>query len=112
MTDPDFPNRPQHPDFWWLSDHVLAMDDASEDQPGFSVGDALAGLPIDPTSLTYFAQNRAMLAVNLATATSDLPNLPMTNRLRLIVTSLVAGAYIDAFVLGAAYGRKLAEEGR
>lgn len=111
MTDPhdrgDFPDRPDHPDFTWLSEHVIAMDAASE-RPDFSVPAALAAIPIDPESLTYLAMNRAKMAATGQVFHRTNTGIPLTDRIRLAI----AGTYLDAFYLGAQYGRHLAEEGR
>lgn len=107
--DPDFPDRPDHPDFRWLSAQVTANDAASESL-NFTLPAVLSALPIDPASLTYLAENRAVMAINYLTATGMLRGVPMS--VRLAFRSMVAGMYLDSFYLGAQYGRHLAEEGR
>lgn len=111
MTRPTaaFPDRPQHPDFAWLSEHVIALD-ARSDEPGFSVADHLAALPIDPDSLAYLARQRGKMALDQLLATNIIRGLLVSQRLALI--TMAGGAYMDAFALGTQYGRKLAAEGR
>ncbi len=106
--DNDFPGRPDHPDFRWLSHQVIANDAASQ-LPGFSVPDALAGLPIDSASLTYLAQNRATMAMNHLAASGLLRGVPRSTRTAF--QAMMAGSYLDSFYLGAQFGRHVAEEG-
>lgn len=53
LNDPAFPDRPQHPDFWRLSDVALQMDGSRKTPQEYA-----AGL-IDYESLVYMATNRA-----------------------------------------------------
>lgn len=82
----DAPGRPDHPDFWKLSETVLGMDALTEETHGFE--DALAAIPVDAQSLVYVAQQRASRAV-------DIDN-PVT---------FVAGAacWLDGFIAGTRY---------
>lgn len=60
--DPNFPDRPDHPDFRELSHVVQAVDtkaEASSDDPGGSV---LAFTGMDENSLLYMAEQRAKRA--------------------------------------------------
>lgn len=74
-------NRPDHPDFWKLSDVVLQLDGKTED-PGFDFPSFLSEI-IDPKVLAYMAMQRAMLV------TSDPMSWPV-----------LAGMWIDAFCAG------------
>lgn len=57
MSNPGFPGRPDHPDFWLLSQAVLDQDgQAGTGQP---VQDILARR-IDPDSAVYMAMQRAL----------------------------------------------------
>lgn len=89
MSDDDFdlfggfPNRPDHPDFWKLSNVVLWMDGACEDEGGFKRVMAEAG--VDARSLVYMAHQRAMRAYN------------GTDQATLMALTAV---YLDAFLAG------------
>ncbi len=107
--DPRFPNRPDHPDFAWLSRTIQEQDAASE-EPGFSVDETLAALPIDPASLTYLAQQRGIMAMNHLIRTGVLSHVPA--RIRAALEAVFASAYLDAFTLGVRYGREAEQDGR
>src|SRR5687768_16897617 len=85
--DPEYPNRPDHPDFERLAALCRAMDTAAE-QRGFSLMDHLAKY-MDPTSLTYVAGQRA-IRIDL---TADPQAIAMV-------------AWIDGFVLGQEMGQR------
>lgn len=55
--DPEFPERPDHPDFWKLSKIVIENDDATEAHDGFENAVGAAG--IDVGSVVYMARQRA-----------------------------------------------------
>lgn len=57
--DPNFPDRPDHPDFWRLSAAVCGND--AEADNGKAVGDIIAEV-IDPASLYYMLKQRVMRA--------------------------------------------------
>ena len=57
MSSPDFPGRPDHPDFWLLSQAVLDQDGQAD--AGQPVDDILARR-IDPDSAVYMAMQRAL----------------------------------------------------
>lgn len=81
--DPRFPTRPQHPDFWLLSQVVIDNDDNWTGR----FEERLAQY-IDPESLFYLVTQRAQ-------HTSGDP----------ATLTKVAGAMIDAFILGCGYTR-------
>lgn len=63
LNDPRFPNRPSHPDFWRLSECILAMDGRVEEAPLDKKGEALESLiteHIDMDSAAYMASMRMM----------------------------------------------------
>lgn len=74
-------NRPQHPDFWALSDIILQNDGKTEDA-GFDLL-AFINEMADSDSVVYMARQRAMRA------TPDL-----------MLQILLAGMWIDAFTVG------------
>lgn len=62
MTDPQFPDRPDHADFWALAAVLQDFDSAADDGTSFA---RLASPVIDPESLVYMASQRAMRAAEL-----------------------------------------------
>lgn len=85
----DFPDRPDHPDFWKLSEIVLQLDGrAMEDESDFA--STLASM-MDPKSLCYMARQRAM---------------------RLLERGLVSltSLYIDGFAAGYRYAERKNQE--
>lgn len=54
-----FPNRPDHPDFWRLSDCVLRLDGASQEATDNAFESALADT-CDETSLLYMGAQRVL----------------------------------------------------
>lgn len=61
-TDPNYPDRPDHPDFWKISEALIAMDKWAEtDMPL----DQTIG--VDPRSVLYAAAQRAQRAYSTIT---------------------------------------------
>ena len=58
MKDPNFPNRPDHDDFWKLSQAVIDNDAAAE-QLGIEYQD-IVGQHVDFDSLFYMARQRCL----------------------------------------------------
>jgi hypothetical protein len=85
MSDPDFPVRPDHPDFWLLSQAVIGQDAQAEG--GQPVPDIL-GRIIDPASAVYMARQRAL---RLLGWTSPDPEMQLT------------AAWIDGLLAGMAF---------
>lgn len=87
MTDPNFPDRPDHPDFWRLA--AAVQDSDHEADSGQSVEDILARFA-DPASVRYMATQRAMRAMvalgNRATAKE--------------VDAIIQSTWLDAFTAG------------
>jgi hypothetical protein len=108
----DFPNRPDHPDFHWLSRAVQEIDATSE-QPGFNVR---ASLPADAESLIYLARQRAIMALNyvIHTGTFRAIGLPgsLPASVRTALEAAIAAALLDGFALGVRYGREVEQDGR
>jgi hypothetical protein len=93
MTDPRFPNRPNHPDFWLMSQAIVDTDAQSE--TGQAAPDIMGRL-VDVESLTYVAEQRALRAApRLETG-----GLVFRNPQNM---SILAGLWIDAFVAGARF---------
>jgi hypothetical protein len=87
MTDPAFPGRPDHPDFWLLSQTVLDLD--AQADSGQPVTDIL-GRYLDPDSVLYMARQRTLRAVKQPRA-GLAPAMP-----------LITGAWMDGFMAGIA----------
>jgi hypothetical protein len=58
--DPAFPDRPDHPDFWAMSQAVLALDELSE---RLTINQIVATY-VDLDSAAYMAIQRALRAAN------------------------------------------------
>jgi hypothetical protein len=86
VSDPRYPNRPEHPDFWLLS-QVLIDNDAVADS-GESFEDIMARY-IDVESVAYAVNQRALRAVG-----------PMaTNAVR----AKYGAVWLDGFLAGVRY---------
>jgi hypothetical protein len=93
MSPKPFPfNRPDHPDFWWLSELVIQID--GESRSAQHLKNITAEI-IDPTSLEFVAFQRAMRALRIETRGQVDKHLPELTRL--------AGMYYEAFILGARF---------
>lgn len=95
MTDPlrddRFPDRPQHPDFWRLS-QVVTKHDGRTDEGKQHVTEVIRDY-IDPDSLLYMCQQRAHIYAQRA-------GLPPQ-----LVPALF-GALIDGILTGIAFERE------
>lgn len=89
-VDPEFPDRPQHPDFWAMSRAVVSID--KEVDGGKTVEQVLNEARIDTDSLVYMARQRAL---RMAQAFPN-PDAELLARL--------ASVWIDAFLAGLAVG--------
>jgi hypothetical protein len=81
-----FPDRPDHPDFWKLSNTVLQHDGKVED-PDFDLLTYIATI-VDPASLRYFMQQAAPM-VTLVGAEPAVQSL-----------------WMDAFLVGVLYAKQ------
>lgn len=89
--------RPDHPDFWRLSEIVVALDRTSEEAgDGFDMA-AHIGEIIDPDSLVYVATQRVQHLIRSQVAGPIDPEL-----LDLLVV-MVSSAWVEAFCVGARY---------
>lgn len=95
MKDPNFFNRPDHPDFWRLSRLVRKHD---EDDAAF---EAVVGAVVDLDSALYMADQRALRSMAML-PTFDAAT-PAQRR------ALLGALYLDAFMLGAAFAKDKAE---
>lgn len=88
--DPEHPGRPQHPDFWVLSEAIIENDEYADS----GRRDERVAQFIDAASLDYMALQRAQMAAMITGADQ-------------VAT---AGGIIDGFVLGCAYMKKKLEQ--
>lgn len=83
----DFPNRPDHPDFWLMAEVVQDLDAAADD--GMSADRIVSDL--DMASVAYMASQRGLRAYQL----------PIDGW-----TTKLSAAWLEAFVMGVMYQRR------
>jgi hypothetical protein len=91
LNDPRFPKRPQHPDFWRISEVVLQNDGASAE--GKQPLEETVKDTVDLESLTYFAMQRGGMACQRA-------------RLPESLAPVLGSIWIDAFMAGAKFQQR------
>lgn len=90
MTN-EFPNRPDHPDFWLIAEVIQDLDSAAED--GLSVDRIVADL--DVASVMYAASQRGLRAYHL----------PVDGW-----TTKLSTTWFEAFIMGVMYQRRKDQE--
>lgn len=98
MTDPRFPNRPDHPDFWIMAEAVQDFDSAADD--GTAMPRIVESM-VDLDSLLYMAEQRALRAAKMVNP--FMARTPDTERIKL------QSMWIDAFMAGALYQKYKSE---
>lgn len=93
MTDQQFPGRPDHPDFWLISQALIDTD--AQADSGQTIPD-IAGRIVDTESLMYAATQRAMRGL---VALHGRMTLAESERNK----AVLAATWMDAFVAGARY---------
>lgn len=92
------PKRPDHPDFWRISEILLANDGAMDEAQGQDEKDRewrrRTGAVVDIESVTYAGIQRAM---RVGSAIDPRGFLPIKAR------AAIAALWVDAFVAGAMY---------
>lgn len=101
MTDPRFPHRPDHHDFWLLSQGLIEQDAQADSGQPF---EDLTARYVDVRSLLYVAEQRAALALKDDTRTTY---VYAANDVR----AKMIGMWVDAFVQGARFQALKAAEG-
>lgn len=91
MTNPQFPNRPQHEDFWLMAVVMQDLDSATDDGANFN---RLVAPLVDPESLTYMASQRGLRASYAS---------PGGNQV------MLAATWLDGFVAGALFQKTKTE---
>jgi hypothetical protein len=94
------PLRPNHPDFWRLSETILKYDGRVQEavqrgEKGEDVVSACIEEVVDGESLAYMALQRAFRMLGITTAAGVQEHAEMLSRL--------ASMYTEAFVMGSAY---------
>lgn len=92
--DPNFPNRPQHPDFWDMVSAVTTLDEAGD--AGTPIEQISARYGIDFDSLVYMANQRALRAEKLFV------NSPAPMQAK------YSANFIDGFMAGVLVGQRKA----
>lgn len=99
MSEQEFPDRPDHPDFWMLSQVVLDADAVAESTPGLAgAGDLIEGIA-DGASVAYMAVQRATRHMDQEHAAQNYPSRAQPFRRR----TMLAGVWADGFVAGAGF---------
>lgn len=91
LRDPLFPNRPQTPDFWRLSETILMLDGRAQ-----QIDASLKGITdefVDTDSVDYMAERR----VDLLLRAFDMEHLPASVRLMLVSTYMAGLVHGIAF---------------
>lgn len=105
FNDPRFPDRPNHADFWSLSEIVLWLDGQAEARAGQDPFEyPITDVGIDRASLEYMAEQRAARFVTVL----QTGNKPVLGS-RIVTGFLVrfiAGLYQEAFIVGAKWERR------
>lgn len=103
MKDPEFPGRPDHPDFWLIAGITARNDEIADNSPqGKSILDVVAATGTDPASVAYTSVNRA---AKLAQVVPEDPKLSR-RRNRVLFGSAM---WMDGFLVGIELARKRAE---
>lgn len=89
LRDPRFPNRPQTPDYWRLSEVCLRLDGASG-EGGKSFEDVV-GDAVDPRSLAYVAEQRVGIFLQRLGLEHQIPPALRSVMETIFVTSVVTG---------------------
>lgn len=100
-NDPRFPNRPDHPDFWRLSEIVMGMDawlDVAKPENRQDVFQKIVTDVIDIRSVTYMADQRALRAMMFLGVPRE-------------YQAATAAMWLEAFIMGVKYARGLEEHG-
>src|SRR4051812_38164089 len=92
LRDPNHPDRPQHPDFWRLSEIILELDGKFSEEGMENFDDFVNG-EVDLDSIMYMAMQRAL-------------------RLRGRNLGSISAIYVEAFLVGRRFERRYAFEKR
>ena len=93
MTPPNRPGRPNHADFWLLSEVVIDMDNVAKS--GKTPFEDQVGRMVDPESLIYMARQRSL----------------RTRAHSHLLEPALASLWLDGFMVGAAYQARTSTPG-
>jgi hypothetical protein len=103
MSDPldrdQFPNRPEHPDFWRLVDVINYLD--GETSEGGRPLEAITDEYVDTESMVYLAKQRALRAITQLIGLGH-----FSDEGRVIIEMALTSAEMDGFVAGARFERE------
>jgi len=99
--DPRFPDRPDHPDFWKLSEIINHFDDLAD--KGMDLMDVAILKGLDLKSLVYMAKQRALRALDTYKDTEAYPEGSTNEETR------VAASWLDGFMAGQDFGEDRAK---
>jgi len=91
--DPNFPDRPQDPDFWKLSEIINTLDKSAEEIGWEATIQKF--LPTDPVSMTYMGRQRAKIMLQVLSDVSPEDQLSVQ--------------WTDGFAVGVRYGMEVAQ---
>jgi hypothetical protein len=101
----DRPERPDHPDFWKISEILLEMDAEintsrmTQDECEVEFVKRLQRIGVDQASLSYAAAQRTLRAIHSLPAT-------FPQQARIVLATLMGGIWVDGFTAGAAYAER------
>lgn len=94
--------RPDHPDFWRLSEIILGNDARIQDAPDVEAREAAWAQMVanagDPESINYMFGQRALIALGGGTD-ADM------SKLDIVLAARMATLAIDSFLVGVAFAR-------
>jgi len=90
MDGDQFPNRPDHPDFWRLSESVLKQDGKFSE--GVDPFETVMAKIVDVESVIYMAEQRANFLI-------DRTGVPHST----VLQGLLMSVYLDAFTTGVGF---------
>lgn len=105
FNDPRFPKRPNHDDFWRMSDVILQLDgrmeEAKNDQDRERIFMEVVAEHCDSDSLFYMASQRAFRVLGADTAAKVAANLE--------ALAMLTTVYCESFIAGMEYQKRLAQ---
>jgi len=99
------PNRPDHPDFWKLTNVLMRLDagldvtSTDRDVQERQYEERLAEIGVDQRSLSYVATQRAFRALGIETRAD------LMDRQRLEMAIMLSSIWLDAFAAGVFFER-------
>jgi hypothetical protein len=92
---PDFPLRPEHPDFWAMSEIVLDFDHKAAADPEGAFEQVMSEAGIDMGSVIYMGMQRAMRVLGVDTQAKIIEQHELLMKMTtLYAEALVVGTHI------------------